>query len=346
MRWELRLGTVGQSEINGTDDAVFSFKESRLDEAGKFTHVAGPIVLQETGEDAGPEDDGALLVASADAVEEELGERGDVFAALAQGWDGKADGSEAEGEVGEQQALAGHLAQRCLRGSEKDGAAGWAVLKILENAEEESLARRCKEVDTIEISEPGEGGGIGVGGEPLARVAALKTGGGERGAAEEIAGQRVFAAAMLTLNGGDLEMRRGHFSLHEELAPSRTDADDVDGGGGGIELNEREARDGGVRVELRGAGYGCQRASPPGKDVPNQHTFHRRKWQKHERSKVQVLHRAGARAGGITAKLCSGFGIRIFVGDRKPVCPMSWREAQSGTSRDGTRANSGAESGS
>jgi hypothetical protein len=90
--------------------------------------------LEETGKCAGSEDDWALLVAGADAVEEKLRERGDVFAALAQRGDGEANGSEAKGEVGEKKSLAGHLA---------------------------------------------EGGGIGVGGQPLAGVAALKGAGGE-----------------------------------------------------------------------------------------------------------------------------------------------------------------------
>ena len=252
MRRELRLRTVGQGEIDGTDDAIFSFEERRLKDAGKFAHIAGPVVLQEAGEDSGSEDNGTLLVACTDAVKKELGERSDIFAALAQGWDGEANGSEAEGEVGQQQALTGHLAERCLRGSEEDGAAGGAILEAFKNAEEESLSGRGEEVHTIEISEAGEGGWVGVVGEPLARVAALKAGGSERGAAEEIASQREFAAAVFTLDGGDLEMRCGHFSLHEELAPCRTDADDLDGSGWGIQLNERQAGDSRVRVELRG----------------------------------------------------------------------------------------------
>ncbi len=86
-------------------------------------------MLEQAGERAGSEHDGALLVARAEAVEEELRERGDVFAALAQRRNGEADGREAEGEVGKQQSLTGHLAQRSLRGSEQNGAAWRAVLK-------------------------------------------------------------------------------------------------------------------------------------------------------------------------------------------------------------------------
>jgi len=180
---ELRVGgglqAVGEGEVRGTDDAVVGLEESVLEDTGQFAHVAGPCVLKKAGKCAGPEDDGALLIASTDALEEELGERGDVFAALAQRRDGKANRGEAEGEVGEKKSLAGHLAERGLRRGKQNGAAGRAVLKVFEDAEEQALTRRGEKVDAIEIGEAGEGGGIGVGGEPLAGVAALKGAGGE-----------------------------------------------------------------------------------------------------------------------------------------------------------------------
>jgi hypothetical protein len=135
--------------------------------------------LEETGKCAGSEDDWALLVAGADAVEEKLRERGDVFAALAQRGDGEANGSEAKGEVGEKKSLAGHLAERSLRRGEQNGTAGRTVLKVFEDAKEQALTGRGKKVDAIEIGETGKGGGIGVGGQPLAGVAALKGAGGE-----------------------------------------------------------------------------------------------------------------------------------------------------------------------
>jgi hypothetical protein len=37
----------------------------------------------------------------------------------------------------------------------------------------------------------------------------------------------VLAGAVLALDGGDLDMGRGHFGLHEELAPSGAYADDL-----------------------------------------------------------------------------------------------------------------------
>jgi hypothetical protein len=93
---------------------------------------------------------------------------------------GKADGGEAEGEVGQQQALTGHLAQRGLRGGQHHGAARRAVLEGLEHAQQQSLARRGEQVDAIQIGEAGEGGRIGVGDQPLAGVAALKAAAGQR----------------------------------------------------------------------------------------------------------------------------------------------------------------------
>jgi hypothetical protein len=92
------------------------------------------------------------------------------------------------------------------------------------------LTGRGKKVDAIEIGEAGEGGGIGVGGQPLAGVAALKGAGGEGRAAEEIAGERVFAGAVLALDGGNLQVRRGHLRLHKKLAPGGADADDMNRG--------------------------------------------------------------------------------------------------------------------
>ncbi len=177
---ELRIGLgwriVWEGEVSGADDAVAGFEEGGLKDAGELADVARPVVLEQAGERAGAEDDGALLIAGADAVEQGLGEGGDVFAALAQRRNGEANGGEAEGEVGEEQALAGHLAQRSLRRGEDDGAAGRAVLQRFEDAEEQSLSGRREQVDAIEIGEAGESGGIGISGQPLARVAALKAG--------------------------------------------------------------------------------------------------------------------------------------------------------------------------
>ena len=105
----------GEGEIFGADDAVGCFEEGGFEDGGEFADVALPVVLEQTGECAGAEEDGTLLVAEADALEEGLGEGSDVFAAQAQGRDGESDGCEAEGEVGEKQTLAGHLAKRSLR---------------------------------------------------------------------------------------------------------------------------------------------------------------------------------------------------------------------------------------
>ncbi len=149
-----------------------------------------------------------------------------------------------------------------MRRGEQDGAAGRTVLEGLEDAEEQALAGRGEQVNAIEIGEAGKGGGIGVGYQPFAGVAALEAGGGQWRTAEEIAGQGLLAAAVLALNGGYLHMGSGHLRLHEELAPGGADANDLEGVGG-IQLDQRQAGDGGLRLELRGALHRSQRASPP-----------------------------------------------------------------------------------
>ena len=132
-------------------------------------------MLQQAGERAGAEDDGALLIAGADAVKQGLGERGDVFAALAQRRNGEADGGEAEGEVG-QQAVPWPAIWRSgvCEEARRTARPGRTVLEGLENAEQQALSGRGEQVDAVEIGEAGEGGGIGVGGQPLAGVAALE----------------------------------------------------------------------------------------------------------------------------------------------------------------------------
>ena len=58
---------------------------------------------------------GTLLVPGADSFKQRLGERNNVFAAHAQRGNGEPDGAETESEVGQKQALGGHLTERCLR---------------------------------------------------------------------------------------------------------------------------------------------------------------------------------------------------------------------------------------
>lgn len=78
--------------------------------------------------------------------------------------------------------------------------------------------------------------------------------------AEEIARQRVLAAAVFTFNGGNLQVGRSHLSLREQLAPDCAYADEVDECGFGVELNEREAGGSGV-LDLSGTLHGSQCAS-------------------------------------------------------------------------------------
>ena len=249
-----------QGQVRSADDAVFGLEKGVLKDGGHFAHVARPGVLEKAGERAGSQKDRALLIAGADAVEEELDERGDVFTALAERRDEKANRSEAKGEVRKEQSLAGHEAERSLRGSNQNGVAGRTVLKVSENAKEQSLSRRGEKVDAIEIGEAGKGGCVGVCGQPLASVAALKVAGRKGRTAEQIARESVLAGAVLTLNGGDLDLRCDHIGLHEELAPGGTYADNLDGVNAGIELDEAEA--GWLRVEWSRTMHGIQLAAP------------------------------------------------------------------------------------
>jgi hypothetical protein len=231
----------GEGEVLRSDDAVGGFEECGFEDGGEFADVTGPVVLEKAGECAGSEEDRALLVAEADAFEEGLGERGDVFASKAEGRNGEANCAEAEGEVGEQESLTDHLAERSLGGGE-DGASWGAILEGFEDSEEEALAWRCEEVDAVEEGEAGEGGGVGVGDKPLAGVATLEAGVGERRAAEEVASEGMLAGALFAFDGGDLDVGGSHFGLGDELAPGGADADEVNGLGR-VEFNEGEAVD-------------------------------------------------------------------------------------------------------
>ena len=261
----LGLGTVGQGKIGGLDEAIGCFEERHFENAGEFAYIAGPGVLQKPRHGAGRKDHGTKLVAGAEAVKQELCEGGNIFAALAQRRDGEADRGEAESEVGEEHALAGHVTKRCLRGSDDDGATGGTVLEGFENAEEQSLSGRGEQVNAIEVGEAGERRGITVGREPFARITALKARAGKGRTAEQILRQRLLAAAVLAFDGGDLQMRCGHFNLHEELAPRSADADDLESRGCGTHFNERKAGGRGQRLELSRTLHGSQRSSPPNK---------------------------------------------------------------------------------
>jgi hypothetical protein len=141
----------GQGQIFGPDDAVDGFEQRGFQHRGQLAHVSRPVVLQQPGQRAGPQHHGALLVARADAVQQRLGQHGNVFAALAQRGNGKADGGEPEGQIGQQQALRGHLAQRGLRGGQQDRSGPRTVLQRLEHAQQQTLARRRQQVHAIQI---------------------------------------------------------------------------------------------------------------------------------------------------------------------------------------------------
>ncbi len=91
---------IWEGQVFGADDAVYGLEQGGFENRGKFADIARPGVLEQAGKRAGSEGDGALLIARADSVEKALGQGSDIFAALAQGGNGEANGTEAEGEVG------------------------------------------------------------------------------------------------------------------------------------------------------------------------------------------------------------------------------------------------------
>jgi hypothetical protein len=126
-----------------------------------------------------------------------------------------------------------------LRRGEQHGAAWGTILKGAQYAQEQSLARRGEQIDAVEIDEAGEGRRVAIGGQPLARIAALKVRSGQRRVGEEVARQRVLAGAVFAFDGGNLQMGRGHFRLYHQLAPCGADADDLEGRLG-LGFNERQ----------------------------------------------------------------------------------------------------------
>ena len=250
----------GESQVVGADDAIDGLQQGGFEDGGQLAHVSRPTVLEQTGQSAGSHEDGALLVAGANAVQQGLCQGGDVFAALAQGWDAKADGGEAEGQIGQHQALGGHLAQRGLGGGQQDGASLRTVLEGFKYTQQQTLTGRGEQVHTIQIGETRQGGRIGVGNQPFAGIAPLKAATGQRGAAEEIVCQGLLACAVFTLDGGQLHIGRGHLSLHQQFTPCGADSH-------GLHFRRRldthkgEAGDG--RLVLSNALHGYQRASPP-----------------------------------------------------------------------------------
>jgi hypothetical protein len=72
-------------QVTGPNSAGGGIENGGFEDGGEFADVAGPGVLQEAGQGAGAEDRGGLLVMAADAVDEGLGDWGDVFAMLTEG---------------------------------------------------------------------------------------------------------------------------------------------------------------------------------------------------------------------------------------------------------------------
>ncbi len=83
----------------------------------------------------------------------------------------------------------------------------------------------------------------------------------------EIAGEGGFAAAVLALNGGELQVGRSHLSLDEQLAPGGADADER--GKAGFGFDESRAGSGNAGCgrlrgwERNGGLLACQRSPSP-----------------------------------------------------------------------------------
>lgn len=118
-------GRIGEREIAWSEDAVGGFEQRGFKNAGKLADIAWPAVLEQAGEGTRTEDNGPLLVAQAEAIKKVLGERGDIFASLAERRNSETDGSETEGEVGDENTLSGHLAEGSL---DQDCSPGRTVL--------------------------------------------------------------------------------------------------------------------------------------------------------------------------------------------------------------------------
>ena len=222
----------GQGEIGGTENAGAGIEDGGFEDGGKFADVSRPGMLEQAGKGSGSENCGGLLVASADAVNEGLGNGGDVFAVFAEGRDGKADGGETKGQVGQKKPLAGQMAQGGVAGDEqKESRRGaGAALKDLDEIEKQVLAGDGEQIDAVEIQDAVEG--VGLVGQPFAGVAAAKGMGGKFRLAVNVLGEEMLAGSGFALEGGQVQAGSSDFGLEQEAAESRADTDK--GGESGI----------------------------------------------------------------------------------------------------------------
>ena len=115
-----------------------------------------------------------------------------------------------------------------MRRGEQHGATRRAILEGLEHTKQQALAGWGEKVNAIKIGKAGKGCGIRVGGEPLARIAALKAGFSKRRTGIEIACERLLAAAGFALDGSKLQVRRGYVSLQKQFVPGCTNANEFE----------------------------------------------------------------------------------------------------------------------
>lgn len=132
----------------------------------------------------------------ADAVDEGLGEWGDVFAVIAQRWQGEARCGEPECKVGDEAALSGKLPKRNVcRDEQKDSRqpAGF-ILEHFDQAEQQRLASGGQQIYAIEVEGAGGNCSVGLCGEPFAGV---------------VSAEREFRVWGLTMEGLREEMFSG-----------------------------------------------------------------------------------------------------------------------------------------
>lgn len=220
-------------EIEGADPLTGALQGRAGDDGLELADVAWPAIGGEAGEGTGgktTEEPGILPIPLA---EEEAGENGDVFAALAQRGEGEANGGEMAGQVGAERATGGELAkgpggtedQLAGRGNGETAEAevGGALQKIAQQA----LLVRGYLIDAGEIDQTAAGFGpeiLGGAEEISSQGGKERTGGGGADAVEGLRRQQLPGAGF-SFEGDEAKMGRGAAHAGEELLHDEAAAD-------------------------------------------------------------------------------------------------------------------------
>lgn len=219
-------------ERDRSDNAAGGIDDGGFEGGGQLTDIAGPGVPHEVLQCTRGKDCGRLLVAMADVLEDGLSERGDVFTAVAEGWQQEADGREAEGEIGQEAALIRKLAERRMgRGEEKETRGAREIaLDRFDEAEQEMLAAGGQQVYAIEIECSVAGWKIGFSDEPFSGIMAAERGGGKRTFVVQQPGEEMFPGSGLALEGCQMKAGSDDFRLKKETTHGGVYADEIFGG--------------------------------------------------------------------------------------------------------------------